>query len=544
MKLSKPLSRSVAALVLLFALVASADTVMVPMPDGIKLATDYYLPQGEGPFPVVLMRTPYDKNGADEIAGVFTKQGIAWVAQDSRGMFASEGTYRGFGDGGWGERQDGKHTVEWIRAQPWCNGKVGTWGPSALGITQVMLAGTGTELSCQWIQVASSNFYDHLSYHGGVLRKNLVEEWLKSRGAPHVIEEWKAHSFYDAFWLLFNAEIRANEVNTPAVHIGGWFDIFAPGTINSFVTRQHHGGPKARGNQKLIMGPWPHVPFQEFGDLKFPDNFNFDLDGYRDRFFAYWLNGEDDGIMSEPAVHYYVMGDCDDPAAPGNKWRTADTWPPFPTVQRPYFLAKRRGLVEDLNQARNRSVSFPYDPDNPCPTHGGANLRMGPLDVGPFDQRKVSNRPDVLTFATPPLEKPVEVTGNVRLKLYVSTDAVDTDFTGKLLDIYPDGREILLTDNIQRVKMRNGLDKPDLLPPHAIGELDIDLWPISIVFNEGHRIAVQISSSNYPRFEINPNNGDNFPGETPVQVARNTIHFGSKHPSALYLPIRSEGAIE
>jgi len=552
-----------ASLAWFFAVHAVGETVLLPMADGTRLATDLYLPDGPGPFPVVLVRTTYNKNNLDKNARNFMRQGYASVMQDTRGLMASEGTFTGSADGGWGAHRDGADTVAWIRKQSWCNGKVASWGPSALGITQVMLAGAGADMTCQYIQVAASNFYDQVSYQGGVLRKNLVEEWLKSRGTPHVIGIYKSHPYYDGYWALFNAEIRAPEITAPAVHIGGWYDVFAKGTLNNFVSRQQNGAKGARGNQKLIMGPWPHVVMQEYGDLKFPDNYNFDLSGYRQRFFKYWLLGEQNGIMAEPAVHYYTMGDCSDPNAPGNQWRSADHWPPFPARETPYYLAwdeepdrvdrgpeKGDGLALDsgpnhsgnltanLGQIHDATAGYDYDPANPCPTHGGANLRMGPLDGGPFDQRQLARRPDVLTFSTPPLEKPLEITGAVRLKLYVSTSATDTDFTAKLLDIYPDGRQILLTDNIQRVKLRNGFERPDLLPPGAVGELTIDLWSLSLVLNRAHRIGLQISSSNYPRFEKNPNTGDDFPEGEHRQIAHNTIHMGPTHPSALLLPVR------
>jgi len=539
-KLSLRIFRAVVMFVWSLVSTSTSETVMVPMPDGVRLATDYYLPRGKGPFPVILIRTPYGKGGeaAKMIATRFNSKGFACVIQDTRGSSGSEGRYMGFADDGWGEHQDGVNTLRWIRQQPWCNGKVATWGPSALGITQVLLAGTGEDITCQYIAVAASNFYGQASYQGGVFRKNLAEEWLKDREAPHVIDIWKEHPTYDSFWTYYNAESRAHLVRAPAIHHGGWFDIFAQGTINNFVSRQYHGGEGARGNQKLIMGPWPHGVVQEFGELRFPDNYNFDIVSYQMRFLNYWLKGEDNGIMDEPAVHYYTMGDCDDPNAPGNEWRTADDWPPFPTEERAYYLTEDGGLTTDLSNVSDGQLSYDYDPEDPCPTHGGANLGLASIEIGPFDQRALADRPDVLTFSTPVLEKPIEVTGAIRLKLYVSSNAPDTDFTAKFLDIYPDGRQILMTDNIQRLKFRNGFEKPDPLPPGTIGELEIDLWSISLVFNRGHRIGVQISSSNYPRFERNPNTGEDFPREGHTRVAHNTIYMGPKHPSALILPVR------
>jgi putative CocE/NonD family hydrolase len=285
------------------------------------------------------------------------------------------------------------------------------------------------------------------------------------------------------------------------------------------------------------MGPWPHGVSQKVGDLTFPDNFNFDLATFERRFMDYWLKDVDDGIMDEPPIHYYTMGDCDDFDAPGNEWRTAEAWPPVPTVDTAFFLQKRGCLTTNAKKLRKGRARFDYDPEDPCRTRGGNNLLM---PAGPFDQNELAERDDVITFMTPPLDAPMEVTGELRVKLYVSSTAPDTDFTAKLLDVYPDGKQILIADGIQRVKMRNGFDKPDLLPPRAIGELDVDLWVTSLVFNTGHSIGLQISSTNFPRFEINPNTGENFPREGHLKTARNTVHWGPLHPSALYLPVRLE----
>jgi predicted acyl esterase len=530
--------------------VASAESVRVPMRDGVELATDYYLPTEGGPaFPVVLARSVYGRAAGPQIAKGYTDRGIAFVVQDTRGRGDSGGEKdMVFGDDGWGERQDGFDTVEWIRKQPWCNGKVGAWGGSALGITQVMLAGSGADVQAQCILVASSNFYDQLSYQGGVFRKALLEGWLKAQKSLHILDIWQVHPTYDDFWALYNAEAVAEQIKAPAVHVGGWFDIFAKGTINNFVTRQHNGGPGAKGNQKLIMGPWPHGVVRKVGELEFPENFSFDLGGYEKRFMDHWLKGVDNGIDMEPAVHYYTMGACGEDGAPGNEWRTADDWPPFPTVETPYYLGADGALSTDAGTVEAGQLEYAFDPNDPCPTHGGQNLL---LPAGSFDQRKVSGRKDVLRFQTEPLEQPVEVTGAVRLRLYVSTDAPDTDFTAKLVDIYPDGREMLILDNVRRLKFRNGFEKPDPLPAGEIGELEIDLWSTSLVFNKGHRIGVQVSSSNFPRFELNPNTGEDFPkritdpdtGETKYdkssfRTARNTVHTGGKTPSALILPIR------
>ena len=519
---------------------AWSETTMVSMRDGTKLATDYVLPDGEGPFPVIFVRTVYGRGiAALELVTPVTAMGCALVVQDSRGRFESEGKDPVFADDAWGANQDGVDTINWILAQPWCNGRIGSWGGSALGITQVLTAPATDKISAQVIDIACSNLYGQLSYQGGVWVKGLCENWLTGQGSAYMIDIWKSHPTYDAFWAGLNAEPQAPKVTAPALHVGGWWDCFGQGTINNFMTRQHNGGIGAKGNQKLIIGPWPHGPRKNTGELELPDNFHFDYIGYGARFINHWLKGEQNGVLEEPAVNYYTIGDVTDPAAPGNEWRTANDWPPFPTVETAYYLTKDGGLTTAAATEDGSSLTFTYDPANPCPTVGGANLEIGGLKDGPCDQREVSNRADVLKFETKPLTEPVEITGRVKVKLYISSDAPDTDFTAKLIDVYPDGRETLMLDNIQRVKFRNGFTKPELLPVGELGELTIDLWSISLIVNKGHRIAVHISSSNYPRFEKNPNSGDDFPTETNLRAAKNTVYTDKSHPSAILLPVRA-----
>ncbi len=505
----------------------------VPMRDGTLLVTEVYLPQGDGPFPVVLARSIYNINGVKDIGAVFLSQGMAFVAQQTRGYYESEGEDDGFANDAWGEHPDGVDCLKWLRDQPWCNGRIGTIGISALAISSQLLAGTGEPLDAQVIIVGASKHYGVLSYQGGVLRKRMVEQWLQDQGSEQVIAEFKAHPNYDDYWKQFDVDARVAEVAAPALHVGGWWDIFQQSTIDSFVSRQAHGAEASRGNQYLVIGPWAHGVNKELGDLVFRDNFNlnFNLDALM--FLKHYLL---DTPMNLPAVRYYTLGDVEDEDAPGNEWRTADAWPPFETVETPFYLADGGALTKEAPE--RMKLVYRYDPANPVPTHGGPNLL---LPAGPFDQREVSGRPDVLTFQTEPLDGPMEITGRVKVRLSVSSDAPDTDFTAKLLDIYPDGREILMVDGIQRLKYRNGFETPQPLPPGEIGEVEIDLWSISLIVNKGHRIGVQISSSNYPRFEINPNTGEDFPADDgELRIAENTIHIGDSHPSAIILPVRLE----
>jgi putative CocE/NonD family hydrolase len=237
--------------------------------------------------------------------------------------------------------------------------------------------------------------------------------------------------------------------------------------------------------------------------------------------FDYWLKGADTGIMKEPAVYYYVMGDVDDDKAPGNKWRTSDTWPV--PVKATKFYLNSDGVLREEKPGKNSGVdTFFYDPADPVPTRGGQELNLPP---GPMDQRSVERRQDVLTYSTPALKEPVEVTGRIKARLLVSSTAADADFTAKLCDVYPDGRSMLLTDGILRAKYRNSFEKPEPLEPGKVYEIEIDLWSTSIVFNKGHKIRIAVSSSNFPRFEANPNS------------AVNSVYCSSKYPSSVVLPV-------
>ncbi len=509
------------------------DTQMAPMRDGIRLATDCFIPRAT-PAPVILVRTVYGRSDKSyrTTARSLKASGIGLVVQDTRGRFGSEGTDRVFLDDAWGELQDGADTVAWLRSQPWCNGTVVTMGGSALGITQILMAPATQDIAGQSISVACSSLYA-VAYIGGVWNKALVEDWAAGQGNDYMLQTWREHPRQDAFWDQLDAEAQAGRVTAPAIHFGGWWDIFQQGTINNFTSRQYGGGAGARGNQFLVMGPWAHGRQQDLGDLALPDNYTFPQSDLEWALMQYWLTGAGPEVMERPRVYYYVLGDVDNASAPGNIWRTADDWPPLETEPLEFHLGQSHALSE-IPPAQEESYAFTFDPANPCPTHGGANLS---LPAGPFDQRQVSGRSDVVSFATDPLTEPVEATGRISVRLFVKTTAADTDFTAKLVDIYPDGREILLTDSIQRLKYRSGGAAPEPVVPGETAELTIDLWSFSIIFNAGHRIGVQISSSNYPRFEVNPNTGADFPDNVSEVTATNTILTGPDHPSALILPV-------
>jgi hypothetical protein len=501
----------------------AAKTEMVPMRDGVRLATDVRLGEGAGPWPVVLVRTPYGRKN--------TVQGLsnyAIVSQDVRGRFDSEGQARAFFDDGWGEHQDGLDTVKWVLAQPWCNGRIGTWGASALGITQNLLAGANPPgVRAQHILVAAGSMYQDAVYPGGVFLENLLAGWLKATNwPPDNLQLMLAHPFYDDLWRTVDSDARISKlrVNIPAVHVGGWFDIFTQGTLDSFVARS-----RIADNQWLVMGPWPHGIKREVGQLMFPENavkvprIASDLQYWLD----HWLRGQDNGVSKEPRVQYYVMGACGEDGAPGNEWRTARRWP-VAAKATALFLSSSGELT--TRRPAKALRTYRYDPANPVPTRGGGNLLM---PAGPMDQRELEQRPDVLVFTTPPLDKAIEVTGRVTLRLFASSTARDTTFMAKLCDVYPDGRSMLLCDGALRAACRASLSKPTPIEPRKVYQFDIGIGSTSIVFNRGHRIRVDVSSSNYPRFAAHPNVW----GEGKPQAAQQTIHLGGDHASALMLPV-------
>lgn len=519
---------------------ANRTTARIRMKDGVELATDFYQPKGKGPWPVVLMRTPYNKNACAAIGAATTAGGIVLVAQDTRGRFASQGENIPFdGDGWWEGRQDGIDTLNWIVAQPWCNGKIVTYGGSALGIAQLLAAGAGTDkIAAQIIQVGAPSLYFDCAYRDGILRKALVEDW--TRGAAYskdAAKLWASHPSYDAFWKTRDVRFRYSRVNAPAIHMGGWYDIFAQGTLDSFEGYQKHGGVRARGHQKLIMGPWTHALMTErAGQLQFPEG-NQPPGKIADaiQWIAHYGGGADNGIDRAPAVTYYVMGDADDKASPGNRWRTSDVWPPKSHAQKLYLRTSGTAGTEAPEQdAPPRE--YTYDPANPAPTMGGAQLT---IPAGPMDQRPVEARPDVLVYTTTPLDSPVEVTGRIRATLWISSDCPDTDFFVRLCDVYPDGRSMSVCEGALRTRFRQSFTTEKLLTPGTVYPLSIDLWSTSIVFSKGHRMRVDITSSCSPGYSPNPNTGDAIGSSTRTRIARNRVLSNRTRPSSVLLPVVS-----
>lgn len=518
-----------------------AETVDVAMRDGALLKTDVYLPEGgTPPFPVVLIRSPYPRAAGAGETKKYLPHGYAVVIQSVRGTDGSQGVFSGFLDDGWGKNKDGVDTVQWLLAQPWCNGKIGGVGYSAPGNTQSLLSAATRDLACQSIEAAATDFYFDLAYPGGVWRREQNDAWLGLFGedGKKARELMRSHPTYDEFWKKLDVAGRARRVNAPGLFVGSWFDIFRDGTLRGYSARQTKGAGTARGKQMLIMKPTAHGDFPKDMAFSFPENvFDLKVSEQRLNLFDYWLKGDRSALSGTPRVWYYTIGDDGDPDAPGMEWRSATRWPPFPPKQAAWYLAGHN-LVNAPLDGNEVVRAFRYDPADPCPTVGGANLT---IPAGPLDQRPVSGRPDVLSFAGPALAEPLEVTGAAHVRLFVSTDAPDTDFVAKLVDIYPSGddREILVMDAIRRLKFRKGFAKPAKpMTPGRVVEVSFELGTTSWIFNKGHRIGLQITSSNYPRFEKNPNTGDDFPDEGKLRVANNRVHMSREYDSALMLPVR------
>jgi len=532
------------ALVLVLAQALSAcfasdrQVFQVRAADGVNLNTEMTTPPDfpdGGPYPVMLVRTPYGRQGQRDEAQRWTSRGYVFIAQEIRGTGGSrDNRVAIFEADGWGPKQDARDTIDWITSQSWSNGKVGTIGFSAPAIASALASGASQKISAQVIEASMSTFYGHASYWGGVLRADLTgPEW-------DVIGKWRANPRYNAFWAHHDVNARAPFVTAPALHIGGWYDLFSQGAIDGFYFRQLNGGPGAAGNQKLIMGPWTHNGEVGAGQRNFPNSrlvespLGLDRNALRQRFHDFWLKGEGDAL--DFTVMYYVMG-ADTPGAPGNEWRFADTWPPEEKAFRAYYLHPDAMLSTAPPLGIQDALSFNYNPRNAAPTLGGNNLY---LPSGSFDQRSLGERADTLVFRSEPLDEPTEVTGNVRALLYVSTTAQDTDFTAKFVDIHPDGRHMLILDGIQRVRYRDSFEQESFLPPNEIGVVEIDLWTTSLVLNAGHRIGLHVSSSNTPRYEPHTNTArDHFVANEAV-TAQNTVHFGATTPSALFLPMNAD----
>ncbi len=516
------------------------DSTGVAMRDSVRLGTDLFYPQtSTPPWPSILQRTPYSRYwDPGTISYITDYLGYAFVVQNLRGTGDSEGDPMFFLTDGWGPLQDGYDCIEWISRQSWSNGKTGMIGGSAHGITQYMAAGARpAHLTCCVPMVASPSMYHYTAFNGGEFRKALTETWLTSMGTPWLIDSICDHPDFDTMWSYVNLAARWDSASCPMFHITGWYDIFLDGQLDAFpqLHARFH-------NQRLFIGPWGHSSWgsQYQGDLVYPDNAVMNQTEFYLMMFDWyncWL--KDSAPALEPQVLFYLMGDCEtQDTTYWNRWVEADTWP-LPAVQYKNLFLHTGNLCDTFppNQAGVHDT-FAYDPQDPCPTYGGREYIGLSTGYGPINQNPIEGRPDVLVYTTPVLTAPVAVIGKLQAVLYAASDRFDTDWTARIADVYPGGQSYLVTDNIMMARHRHGLDIEDSLVPGQPDTFLIDLWSTAQVFNAGHRIRVIVSSSNYPRFEKNPNTGAPFRRDDPnTLIAHQTVYCSSDLPSHIRMPL-------
>lgn len=510
--------------------------------DGTALATDIYWPLRFGPHPVILIRTPYGRDGMAEPCIAFALLGYACVAQDTRGRGDSGGADTVFRD----EADDGRATIAWLAEQPWCDGNIGMFGGSAFAITQYLPApGANQALRSISPVVATPDLYHHAFLQGGAIREALAVNWLNGQDSGFFFDEVREHRLKDAWWDWAEVLEQSGSIHAAGLHVGGWYDIFSQGTLDAFTALQQDGGSGAVGRQYLIMGPWTHGGLftNLIGALIYPWNAVRNPLNMLLPWYDATLRGDTSEIDHWPAARVYLMGAVGEAGAPGNEWIDLDEWPP-PVQPRQFYLSAAAGLAITLPAPGD--LTLLSDPSDPVPTIGGANLHASlmvdgrEMGAGPQDQRPIEKRSDVLTFTTEVLAQPVTVMGPVRAKVWLVPDTPDLDLAVRLTDVYPDGRSMLVLDGIQRARMRCGDDTECLLTPGKPVELTVELWSTALIFNAGHRIRISVSGSNWPRFEVNPNNGRNLNLMAPGQVAQPRLLFGANHPSRLELPVLSE----
>jgi putative CocE/NonD family hydrolase len=556
--------------------------VEAKMRDGTILRADIYRPTAPGKFPVILKRTPYDKHNVDAadfgVKGAL--RGYVVINQDVRGRYTSEGEWYPFLH----ESSDGYDTVEWAAALPYSNGKVGMYGGSYVGATQMLAAiAHPPHLAGICPVVTASNYHDGWTYQGGAFEQWFNESWTSGLAqdtlnryvqkhtdarngiwklplteyalfelpqgasdtdrlrslAPYFLD-WLAHPDYDDYWKRWNIEDHYSEIAVPSLTVAAWYDIFLGGSLNNYVgMKQHAGSEAARNGQRLLVTIGGHAGSgRKVGEVDFGATAEFNEDEITLGWYDYLFKNVANDFANPKPVRIFVMG--------ANQWRDEDDWPLARAHNTKYFLhsgGKANSASGDgsLATAAPRSEGpdqYVYDPANPVPTIGGPLCcdweHLGP---GPRDQRAVEGRVDVLVYSTPPLAQDLETTGPVQLELFAKSSVIDTDFTAKLVDVWPNGFAQNLTEGIVRARYRNSQVKPDLINPGEIYKFTIDLWSTSHVFLRGHHLRLEISSSNFPRFDRNLNTGQEGGTAGKPMSATNTVYHDTAHPSALILPI-------
>jgi predicted acyl esterase len=514
-------------------------TESVEMPDGIVLATEVWLPAGTGPFPTVLMRTIFSRFGFGDERSLYLQNEYAVVIQQSRGFGQSGGDWY-FWDH---EPSDGHATIEWIAQQPWSDGKVGMVGNSNRGASQYAVAQNApAALKCLAPAHESPDRYQHVGFPGGALFYDLVYHWMENRGFLHLLPDLLAHRLLDSWWDGMKWVASPEAIHVPMFHMGRWHDMFPQGPPHAFQVVQHQGGAGAAGNQYLLMDPLTHgSQYGQFSPLHPPTPIPFE--DYRHQlefdWLEYWLKDEANGVDDWPHVRLYLMGPWDEPGAPGNTWIEMDEWPPVAETRIFYLSQDGQDGVLGESIPSPGQLLLTIDPEfDPVPTYGGGNNTMpsGPWDQAAYPEvRPIESRDDVLTFTTDVLTEPTTVIGPVTAKIWINPDTPDLDLSLRLTDVYPDGRSILITDGIQRARMKCGDDIECFLTPGVPEEIEVEVGLTAMVFNAGHRIRLAIAGTNWERFERNSNDGGDLNNPNYI-VANPEILFGPQYPSALYLP--------
>jgi uncharacterized protein len=520
------------------------EHVMIPMRDGERLSAYLYLPDGEGPWPAVFeqryasIRDLSTRKSAAQLAA----EGFVVALVNYRGTHLSEGTWVGYRAMQWGELRDGFDVCEWLATQPWCTGKIGTFGSSQAGYAQNYLAVTQPpHLVCQHMTDTGLSLF-HEGYRiGGTTRpqrfKSLGDVCRNPEDNMRLLHEWFQHPTYDEYWKAEDCTPHLNKMNVPCFTIGSWYDFMNQGSIASFQGRHKLGGPNSRDQQQLIIGPWLHGRINKVskvGDLQYPSNATWPVHDHMVKWFNHYLKGMETGVDRDPKVRYYVMGAVGEPDAPGNVWRTAEYFPPPATPVSLYFQEGGR-LKPSAPTQTAASTSYLSDPLHPMQIPGTAF-------PGATDARNFETQSEVRTFTTEPLTEPIEWTGRIQAELFVSSTALDTDFIVRVSDVYPDGRSILIVDYPWRARYREGFDKEVFLKPGEVSKLTFPVGWISQIFNRGHRIRVTIASTGAPLYEPNPQNGQPLTIDWPADAmqATNTIHHNRIHASKIIAPLRTQ----
>jgi putative CocE/NonD family hydrolase len=535
----------------------------VPMTtsDGVRLKAELYHPVTDKPMPTILVRLPYSRSfkadiGLAVVGRYWASRGYHVMVQASRGRHGSGGEFYPLRD----ERRDGIETLRWLAQQPWYDGRLGMWGGSAFGYTEWALADQKDPgPSALMIQIASSHFHE-MFYPGGAFSLESALYWaLRSRsvkdehpsaaqldrgvnGFPMIqaddraagdiafFNDWASHPDADAYWKAIDGEQRARSLTAPVLLIAGWSDPFLPSQLRDFEAIRAQADPRVARESRLIIGPWSHAESVRFPDGTTGDAYRQASLGPSIPWFDHLLLGRPlDHSLTAP-VRLFVMGE--------NVWRDEQDWPlarARPTI---YFLrgaghantARGDGLLSleppvDIEP----SDTYVYDPKNPVPSLGGAMLSTR---AGIREQSKIERRADVLIYSTEPLTTDAEVTGPVSATLYVETTVVNTDFTVKLVDVHPDGKVFNVSDGI----LRRAYSKADGAVA-AAEAITIELWPTSMLFKQGHRIRIEVSSSNFPRYDRNTNTGRDAATDGSPVVAMQTIHHSPQQLSSIMLPI-------